>query len=262
MNSYSFEDSRPNCALTCCREHLSAAATLTPGRAGWMPPEAAEAATARTAAHVSWNCGRCTLLNAPGCSRCEVCGAPRPDNPASAPARAPAAASSSAGGSTRAAAPSSPPAARQPAPAAPANRGGGTGQPGTWGTASGSSSRQTSAVNTASVSHSRAATGLNEAAFPSLPSKPSTSGFQRASSSDPLKAGPSQTNKKNKGKQSLQDFITAGKTHPQNVWTHNKQPADADNGSTGSVARGQWSKGGGNKLAKSIGAINDAWGKH
>jgi hypothetical protein len=73
-----------------------------------MPPEAAAAAASHAAQHSSWQCGECTLLNAPAARSCEACGHPKPREgdgsgswgggrgaaaaPAPAPARAPAAA--------------------------------------------------------------------------------------------------------------------------------------------------------------------------
>ncbi len=43
-----------------------------------MPPEAAAAAAAHAERHSSWQCGVCTLLNAPAARTCEACGHPKP----------------------------------------------------------------------------------------------------------------------------------------------------------------------------------------
>jgi len=91
-------------------------------------------------------------------------------------------------------------------------------------------------------------------AFPSLPSSSSSAGGGG----------------KKGGKQSLQDFLTAGRVHPQNVWSQKRPDSAAGSGSSkGSggpsqpASAGQWGarNGGGAKLAKSIGAVNDAWGQ-
>lgn len=49
------------------------AAAAQPGREGWAPPEALQAAAATSGTHASWRCAMCEMLNAPDADKCEGC---------------------------------------------------------------------------------------------------------------------------------------------------------------------------------------------
>ena len=151
------------------------------GKSGnWMPPEAAMAAAAHAAAHSSWSCGTCTLVNAPAAVTCEACGNPKPRTDDSN--------SQWKAGNTSAAeviarnamvddvTAAPPPVAPKPSLPAPPSAD----------------------------------------AFPSLPLGTSTSKPSASSAG----AGPSGSKKGGgkKGKQSLNEFMTNTKVDPQNIW--------------------------------------------
>ena len=58
---------------TCC--HCPA---CLQGKGKWVPPEAAAVAAQLAESNSSWQCGSCTLLNAPAARTCEACGQLRP----------------------------------------------------------------------------------------------------------------------------------------------------------------------------------------
>lgn len=62
---------------------LAASSSSSTTRKSWVPPEAAAAMKAeldiKTKINSSWTCGICTLVNAPGISRCEACGSLSPE---------------------------------------------------------------------------------------------------------------------------------------------------------------------------------------
>eukprot|EP00887_Chlorella_sp_A99_P006106 scaffold22.g6106.t1 len=89
----------PDLAATCpdtekCAELLDShrRAFAGDGRGkgkAWMPPEAAAAAAAQAEQYSSWQCGQCTLINAPAAATCEACGQPKPPPPTAATAGPP-----------------------------------------------------------------------------------------------------------------------------------------------------------------------------
>lgn len=69
-----------------------------------------------------------------------------------------------------------------------------------------------------------------------------------------------QGKKGNKGtKQSLQQLLSSGKTHPQNAWSQTARLGDVvAPPASGRASLGKWGKAGGTKLANKINALNDA----
>ncbi|KAF6252767.1 hypothetical protein COO60DRAFT_1274132 [Scenedesmus sp. NREL 46B-D3] len=225
---------------------LSAAAA---GGRGWVPPEAALAALQEVESKGSWTCERCTLTNAPSSRSCEVCSAPKPKPGAAAAAagksaaqRAAAAVPMAAKLRASAALPARPPAA--PAAAPPPVPSGGESWPTLAGPSSGRSSRSDSGTSSPVPQQQQASSGA-------------------ASSSSAAQEQQLQPGKKKKGtKTSLQELLQTGKSHPQNAWsqTQRLEAVTAPSGGGGRGSMGQWGKQGGNKLAKKINAVNDAWG--
>jgi hypothetical protein len=234
---------------------------------GWVPPEAAMAALAEVEQQGSWACERCTLVNAPSSRMCEVCSAPKPK------AGAAAAAGGSIGGSRKKAAAVS--SAARAAPAGP------VASSSTWSAAaapsssSGGSSRgtqqQAESPPPPQQQQQQQAPPPAES-WPGLPGGKGKKGGskaaasqaaqreQQASSSSPPPEQAGGKKKKGGSKQPLSDLLATGQSHPQNAWSQQQRLSQLAAPSGGRGSMGQWGKSGGSKLAKSIGAFNDAWG--
>jgi hypothetical protein len=77
-------------------------------------------------------------------------------------------------------------------------------------------------------------------------------------------AAAANSKKNKKGKMSLGDLLAEGKTNPHNAWSQQQRRGAvvaAPAGVAQTASLGQWGRGGGQKLAKSVGAYNDAWSK-
>lgn len=238
---------------------------------GWVPPEAAMAALAEVEQQGSWACERCTLVNAPSSRMCEVCSAPKPKAGAAA-----AAGGSSGGSSKKAAAVSS---AARAAPAEP------VASSSTWSAAaapsgsSGGSSRGTQQQAESPPPPQQHQAPPPAESWPGLPGGKGKKGGSKAAASQaaqreqqassssaaasssplPEQAG-GKKGKKGGSKQPLSELLATGQSHPQNAWSQQQRLSQLAAPSGGRGSMGQWGKSGGSKLAKSIGAFNDAWG--
>ncbi|KAL4858640.1 E3 ubiquitin-protein ligase hel2 [Chlorella vulgaris] len=208
------------------------------GKGKWVPPEAAAVSARLAEQHSSWQCGACTLVNAPAAWVCEACGqrrpsasdagshwnqkqqqqqqqqqpstaqvAPRPSSPAPPPVNG-----ASSGGWA---------AAAKPLPAAPA-------------------AAPRSSAAAVAPPHVPAPSPDSFPALPAVSAAPTSQGQAGASGSGDRKA--------KKGKQPLDRFIQSTRVHPQNAW---KNPS----------LRGQWADGGGGTLATEERALLEAYGR-
>ena len=198
------------------------------GRSGsWVPPEAAAAAAAAAAAKSSWECERCTLVNAPSDVTCEACGMPKP---ALLHRHGQFSATTAASKKRHEGQPGA-------LPASPSSS--------SW------SAKTTAAAvvaPTPTLAPSPTPTpmtrpGTRQDDFPALPS--TSSGDQQQQQSQKAQ---SNANGQKKKKQSIQEFYSVTNVHPQNVW---KNPA----------LKGQWAGKGTGRLAEEQRALNEAWAK-
>lgn len=232
------------------KRYLEAEQQPAAGGRGWVPPEAAMAALQELKQSGSWACERCTLVNAPSSKSCEVCSAPRPKAPRATAVKVSSGGSSNAGSSRSAAAPpasqwsvavaASPPPAPQERPQAapaPAVQSAPPAGVNNWPTLGGASSGSSRTAATEQV-------------------QPESSSSEHSS----LQGG----KKKKPQKQSLQQLLSSGKSHPQNAWSQQQrlsQVTQAPASASQQTSLGQWGKSGGAKLAKKISAVNDAWSR-
>lgn len=206
------------------------------GKGKWVPPEAAAVAARLAEQNSSWQCGACTLVNAPAARVCEACGQLRP-SPDDANnqwrQQAPG------GAASAAAAPRVPAPAPTAAPAAPS---------GGWAAAArpAPGPAPAAAPSAAAVVAPVAPPPSSADAFPALPAAaPSRGGGSSTAGSG--SSGAAGGGSKKKGKKSLQEFVKETKVHPQNAWRNPN-------------LRGQWAKGGGGQLAQEERALLDAYG--
>ena len=174
------------------------------GKGKWVPPEAAAVAARLAEQNSSWQCGACTLVNAPAARVCEACGQLRP-SPDDANnqwrQQAPG------GAASAAAAPRVPAPVPTAAPAAPS---------GGWAAAARPAPAPTPAAapSAAAVVAPVAPPPSSADAFPALPSAaPSRAGGSSAAGGG--SSGAAGGGGKKKGKKSLQDFVKETKVHPQ-----------------------------------------------
>ena len=176
---------------------------LPQGKGKWVPPEAAAVAARLAEQNSSWQCGACTLVNAPSARVCEACGQlrPSPDDATNQwKQQAPS------GGAAAAAA------VRAPAPA-PAPAGGAGGG---WAAAARPAPAPAPAPASAAAVVAPVAPPPSSAdAFPALPSAAPSRGAAAASSSSAAGGSGGGGGGKKKGKKSLQEFVKETKVHPQ-----------------------------------------------
>lgn len=260
------DDDKRSALVAAHRDYLAYSSHSSTGGKGWVPPEAAMAALQEVEQKGSWACERCTLVNAPSSRACEVCSAPRPkvhtaaagrpsssssssssmngvgsSNTASTVPRPAAQWSAAAAGTVAASSPAAAKQQQQPAAATPPPPASAASWPTLGGGAAGSSSSSSSMTAAAQQQ--------------SL-----TDDDSNVSSSS---ASPAQGGKKKKAqKQTLQQLLSSGKTHPQNAWSQQQRLSQVAQTPAGQqTSLGQWGKSGGSKLAKKISAVNDAWDK-
>lgn len=177
------------------------------GKGKWVPPEAAAVAARLAEQNSSWQCGACTLVNAPAARVCEACGQlrPSPEDAHNQWKQQGAADPAAAAAAQRAPAP----VAAAVAPAAPSGGG--------WAAAARPApAAAPAAAPTAAAVVAPAAPPVSSAdAFPSLPSAAPSRGGGAASSSSAGGGGGAAGGGKKKGKKSLQEFVKETKVHPQ-----------------------------------------------
>ena len=221
---------------------------------GWMPPEAAMAQAQQAESYPAWECGRCTLINAPGVSTCENCALPKRNSDALFSAGL-------AAGSAAAAAAEAEPAEAFPALPSPSAAGGGSG--------SGISFKVGTARSGAAPSSS--------ASTPQAAASSSSSAAAGGDDDGDAGGGSGKKGKKGKGGQTFRIGLPTAqapaaaaaaqqRVHPGNVWTQNhamKKSSSTEGFSPAPAPKGpnQWKGAGAGKVAKVHGAINAAWDK-
>ncbi|KAL4444334.1 hypothetical protein ABPG75_012071 [Micractinium tetrahymenae] len=227
--------------LAVHKEAFASADGKGKGKGKWVPPEAAAVAARLAEQNSSWQCGACTLVNAPSARVCEACGSVRP-SPSDASNQWKQQQQQQQVGGAGAALQAQPALRAAPAPVtapAPASSG--------WAAAARPAPAPAPAPAAPAAAPAPAVLPPpTEDAFPALPAGAPASSRGGGSSSGGAGGGSKGKGPK-KGKQSLTEFITATKVHPQNVW---RNPS----------LKGQWAKGGGGTLAAEERALLDAYG--